>query len=75
MSHLVENKINQQPIIATIRVNRFLQARTYKQYKNTTQVICNRYISLPDFKCDQIGIIFLKEHYISSGHYTSMISV
>ncbi len=43
--------------------------------KDTTQVICNRFISLPDLKGDLIFLIFHKWPYTSSGHYISIISV
>ncbi len=34
-SYLVENEMSEQPIITTMRVNRFLQSRTGRHNKNT----------------------------------------
>ncbi len=74
-SHVVEIEINHQLIMTTIRVNHFVQSRTGRHNKDTTQVICNRSISLPDFKGDLIRMNFQKGPSTSSGHYTSMIYV
>ncbi len=43
-SNLLENEINQQLIIKTIRVNRLLRSWTGRHNKDTTQLISNRSI-------------------------------
>ncbi len=73
--HVVEIEINHQLIITIIRVNFFLRSRTGQHNKDTTQVICNMSISLPDFKVDLTGMKFHKEPSTSSSHYTSIFSV
>ena len=59
-THSVVSTISQQPTVTTIRVNRFMQSRTGRLSKNTTQVLCNKSVGLPDFQGNLIALILHK---------------
>ncbi len=56
-----------------IKVNCFLQSMTGRRNKESTWVICNRFISLTNIKGDLIVMMLHKWPSTSSGHYTSMV--
>ncbi len=71
-SHTNQNVIIQQSLITTICVNIFHQSRTGRLSKNTTHILCNRFISLIDFDGQLMGLILHKGSSTNSGHYISM---
>ncbi len=74
-SHTNQNVIIQQSLITTICVNIFHQSRTGRLSKNTTHILCNRFISLIDFDGQLMGLILHKGSSTNSGHYISMVKV
>ena len=71
--HHIIKKIWQQPNICILRMNRFKQLRSGRVHKDSSTILCNDKLDIPDFKAKLISVIFHKGVTKDSGHYISVI--